>query len=112
MRRKRAFDKLSMTDGELLEAALIGLEHRRDLIKEKMRMLRERLGIRGSGRVTSVAHGGTPDGTTPVRKRRRMGAAARKRIAAAQRKRWAALKQASVAKVAPAKRNVRSALPE
>jgi hypothetical protein len=102
-RRKRAFDGLSMSDGDLLEAALIGLERQRDSINEKMAALRERLGVRGGGRVSSVADMVSPDGAAPPRTRRRMSAAARRRIAAAQRKRWAALKQGSTAKTPASK---------
>src|SRR2546425_7311460 len=119
MRRRRAFDKLSMTDGELLEAALIGLEQRRDSIQEKMRALQERLGFRSGGRVSSIMDGATRDGaaadaTAPPRKRRRMSAAARRQIAAAQRKRWTALKEGAIAKASltkagPAKRRKLSA---
>jgi hypothetical protein len=103
-KRKPAFGGLSMSSGELLEAALFGLEQRRNSINEKMAALRERLGIRGRGaRVSSVADMVSPDGTAPPRKRRRMSAAGRRRIAAAMRKRWAALKQGPAAKAAPAK---------
>jgi hypothetical protein len=93
-----------VSDPEILEAALIGLEQRRSDIGEKMAALRARLGIRGRGRVTtSVPDTVSPDGAASPRTRRRMSAAARRRIAAAQRKRWAALKQGSAAKAAPAK---------
>jgi hypothetical protein len=102
-KQKPAFGGLSMSSGELLEAALIGLERQRESITEKMRVLRARLGIRDRGQVASVADMVSPDGAVPPRKRRRMSAAARGRIAAAQRKRWAALKQGSTAKAAPAK---------
>jgi hypothetical protein len=101
-KQKPAFGSLSMSSGELLEAALIGLEQQRDSIIEKMAVLRARLGIRGRGRPSSVADTVSPDGAVPPRKRR-MSAAARKRIAAAQRKRWAALKQGSGAKAPAAK---------
>jgi hypothetical protein len=101
-KRKPTFGGLSMSSGELLEAALIGFERQRDSITEKMAALRERLGIRGRGRVSSVADMVSPDGAAPPRTRRRMSASARRRIAAAQRTRWAALKQGSVAKASPA----------
>src|SRR5207245_10529097 len=42
-RRKKAFDGLSMTDAELMAAALIGLERQRAEIGEKMAELRQRL---------------------------------------------------------------------
>ena len=42
-RHKKAFDGLSMSDAELLEAALIGLEAKRSEIEEKMAELRQRL---------------------------------------------------------------------
>jgi hypothetical protein len=100
-KRNHVFAGLSMTAGELLEAALIGLERQRDSISEKMAVLRERLSIGVAGRVISVAHGAA-DGSAPVRKRRRMSAAARRRIAEAQRKRWAVLKQGSAAKASAA----------
>jgi hypothetical protein len=54
-KRKPAFGGLSMSDGDLLEAALIGLERQRDSIMEKMAALRARLGIRGGGRASSAA---------------------------------------------------------
>ena len=42
-RRKNAFYGLSMTDAELMAAALIGLERQRAEIGEKMAELRQRL---------------------------------------------------------------------
>ena len=92
-----------ITDTELLEAALIGLAQRRSEIEEKMAALRERLDGRGRSSLSFVPDSAAPDGAAPVRKRRRMSAAARKRIAAAMRKRWAALKQGSATKAASAK---------
>jgi hypothetical protein len=107
-KRKPAFGGLSMSDGDLLEAALIGLERQRDSIMEKMAALRARLGIRGGGRASSAADTVSLDGAAPARKRRRrMSAAGRRRIAAAQRKRWAALKQGPAVKSAPAKKKRR-----
>jgi hypothetical protein len=111
-KRKRVSAKLSMSDGDLLEAALIGLGRQRDSISEKMAALRARLRVGGRGSVTSVADMVSPDGAAPPRRRRRMSASARRRIAAGQRKRWAALKQGSVAKdsapkAAPAKKKRR-----
>ena len=87
-----------ITDTELLEAALIGLQRRGSDIDEKIADLRRQLGIRGGAAKTSV-------GAAAVlgRKRRRMSAAGRRRIAEAQRKRWAALRKGSAAKPAPVK---------
>jgi len=82
----------AITDTEILEAALFGLEHQRSQMDERMAELRRRLGIRG-GRVAAAVNAAMSDGAgTPGGKRRRFSAAARKRMAAAQRKRWAVLK--------------------
>jgi hypothetical protein len=94
-----------MSDLEVLESALVGLEHQRSQIDEQMGELRRQLGIRPSrvstdGSVSSAA-------TAPVRKRRRISAAGRRRIAEAQRKRWAALKPATAQKPTPAKKKRR-----
>jgi hypothetical protein len=66
-------------DSSLLEAALIGYQSQMAQIEQTIAELRSQL---GHGRPAS-------SGNAPVRKRRKMSAAARKRIAAAQKKRWA-----------------------
>jgi hypothetical protein len=81
-RRKRAFGGLSMSDAELMAAALFGLEHQRSDIEGKMADIRR--AIRSTDLTKSAA--------MPTRRKRTMSAAARRRIAAAQRKRWAAVK--------------------
>ena len=99
-RHKKAFNGLSMSDAELLEAALIGLERQRSEIEEKMAGLRGQLGV---GRVGQAARKSVAVDSAAAPKKRTMSAAARKRIAAAQRKRWAAIKKAEAApKPAPA----------
>lgn len=65
------------TDYSLLEAALIGYQHQRELLAVKIAEIQRQLG-------TAPA---TPSSETP--KKRVMNVAARKRIAQAQRKRWA-----------------------
>jgi hypothetical protein len=77
-----------MNDAEFLAAALVGFEHKRSEIEEKMAELRRRIG-----------GGAAPVPKAEAAKKRTMSAAARRRIAAAQRKRWAAVKkQAKVGK--------------
>ena len=74
-----------MRDTEILEAALIGFQHLRNQVEEKIAALRSQIGAAPAGRQTSshkVAAESAP-------KKRTMSAAARKRIAAAQKKRWA-----------------------
>jgi hypothetical protein len=66
-------------DRETLEAALIGYEHQKNQIQEKLEQLRAHLG----GRV-APRHDAQPTG------KRVVSAAARKRMAEGQRKRWAA----------------------
>src|SRR5438876_6992146 len=95
-RRKKGFGGLSMTNAELMAAALLGLEAKRSELEEKMAELMQSL-EGGAGQAAEVASGAA----TP--KKRTMSAAARRRIAAAQRKRWAALKKAETStKSAPA----------
>ena len=95
----------AITDYEILEAALMGLEHQRSQFDDKIAELRRRLGVRGM-RVSSVMSAAVSDGAAaPGGNRPRFSAAARRRMAAAQRKRWAALKKGTAAKVAaPAKK--------
>src|ERR1019366_9916474 len=68
-------------DTELLEAALIGFQHRRDQVEQKIAELRSQIGGNSASRPASGA-------SAP--KKRTMSAAARRRIALAQKKRWAA----------------------
>jgi hypothetical protein len=79
--RKHAFGGLSMSDAELMAAALLGLEHQRSEIEEQMAEVRRVL------RKTDLSGSDVPQ-MGP------MSAAGRERIAAAQRKRWAAVKKA------------------
>ena len=73
-------------DQSLLEAALIGLQHRHTELEEKIATIRRQLGTRGTATVGA--------GLKAVTGRRgRISAAARARIAAAQRKRWAAYRR-------------------
>jgi hypothetical protein len=60
-------------DRELLQAALVGLEHRRSEIKDRMADSRRRLGVRGTSRPSAPL----PLESAPasLRKRRRMSAA-------------------------------------
>ena len=74
---------------EILEAALAGLESQRQRIDEQIAAVRQMLGRRGPGRPVAASADGPPTKTVPVRKKRKMSAAARKRIAAAQKRRWA-----------------------
>ena len=71
--------KAATHDAELLQAALIGLEHQQEEMQRRIAEIRAQL----HGSSAPVGATGAP------RKRRTMSAAARKRIAAAQRKRWA-----------------------
>src|ERR1043166_6784398 len=71
-------------NAELLQAALVGYEHQRAIMDERIAEIRRALDGRASG----------PD-TGEGKPKRGMSAAGRRRIAAAQRKRWAELKKAS-----------------
>jgi len=97
-RRKSTFNGLSMSNAEILEAALIGLWHQRDEIEEKMAELRRQIGDGRDGQPArkSVA----ADSAEPTPKKRTMSAAGRARIVAATKKRWAAF---HAKKAAPAK---------
>ena len=75
-------------DEQLLQAALVGYEHQRAIVDERIAEIRRELAGASGG---SGAGEGTP--------RRGMSAEGRRRIAAAQRKRWAELKQGSAAPV-------------
>jgi len=80
------------TDFGLLEAALIGYQHQRNLLDQKIAEVQEQLGSGGEAQETT--------------RKRGMNTAARKRIALAQKKRWAEYHKT---KEAPAKKRVMSA---
>jgi hypothetical protein len=107
MRRRKPALGSHGIDAEVLEAALIGLEHRRSEIDEKMAELRRKLGSRAARGTRMDARAGSA--AAPVRKKRTLSAGAGRRIAAAQRKRWAALKKGQAAKQAPVKKRTLSA---
>jgi hypothetical protein len=75
--RRRILTGGSLHDPELLKAALVGYEHERSVIVEKIAEIRRQVG----------AAAPSTNGAKPGRQ---MSAAARRRIADAQRKRWAA----------------------
>ena len=75
---------------ELLHAALVGLERKRDDIEGHIAEVRRKLG----GRAVASDSARSDVSAPPARKRRRMSAAARARMAQAQRKRWATAKGA------------------
>jgi hypothetical protein len=77
--------RLPKQDTELLEAALIGFQHRRDQIEQKIAELRSQIGGSAASRPAPAA--AAPGASVP--KKRTMSAAARRRIALAQKKRWA-----------------------
>jgi hypothetical protein len=106
-RHKKAFAGLSMTDAELLEAALVGLEHQRSEIDEKMAELRREIG--GGREGLAARKSAAVDSAVPAPKRRTRSAAVRRRMAAAQRKRWAELKKTHAEVAAPAKKRKISA---
>ena len=83
-------------DAQMLQAALVGYEHQRAIVEERIAELRRELAGAPAG--SAETGEGTP--------RRGMSAAGRRRIAAAQRKRWAELKQASATPPAKAKRKM------
>ena len=74
--------KKNLQSTELLEAALAGLQLRKQQIDEQITEVRARLG-RGAARR------GRPPMETAKNGSSRLSAAARRRIAAAQRRRWA-----------------------
>jgi cell division septum initiation protein DivIVA len=80
--------RLPKQDTELLEAALVGFQHRRDQIEQKIAELRSQIGGSPVSRPAPAA--AAPGASAP--KKRTMSAAARRRIALAQKKRWAAYK--------------------
>ena len=105
MPRHKKATRLSMTDAELMAAALIGLERQRAELGEKMAELRQRL-YGGAGQTARKSAAVDSGAATP--KKRTMSGAARRRIAAAQRKRWSEIKKAEAApKPAPARKKRR-----
>jgi hypothetical protein len=85
-----------------MEAALIGLQQKQTEVEARIAELKRRLG-----------HQPAEAPPAPVRKRRRLSAAARKRIADATKKRWAEFRAkkaaAAAAKAAPRKRRAKKA---
>ena len=73
-----------ITDREIYEAALSGLQAQLNQTNEKMARIRARLGIRGP-RLPAAS----TDGAQRVSRKRTMSAAARKRIGEATKIRWA-----------------------
>ena len=114
--------RVLVVDKSLFEAALIGFEHMRRNVEEKISDIRRQLGGSDGTRAANV--GPAPRRTLSVAARKRIGAAqrkrwaearaeakpaapkrtmsaaGRKRIAAAQRKRWAAVKKTQAKKAA------------
>jgi hypothetical protein len=90
--------RLPKQDTELLEAALIGFQHKKTQIEQKIAELRSHVdGVPSTGQVPAV-------------KKHTLSSAARRRIAIAQKKRWAAVKAGQVKDPAPkAKKRVLSA---
>jgi hypothetical protein len=90
-------------DRDMLEAALVGLEHRREEIEGKLAELRELIAKMGGGNAGRAAG-------RPGRRSRVLSAAARSRIAAAQKKRWEAFRKSKAQpKAKAAKRGKKSA---
>jgi len=85
-------------DTELLKAALIGFQHQRAEVEQKIAEIRSQIGGNSASRPAPAATAGES-----VHKRRTMSAAARHRIALAQKKRWAAYKAGRPAKAAASK---------
>src|SRR4051812_16839521 len=95
-------------DRELLQAALEGLERRRETLNAQIADVRQMLG--GSRAASDSA---TSDANAePARRRHRMSAAGRGGIAEAQRKRWAAWGSASPAANKTAASGKKSAPPK
>jgi hypothetical protein len=84
--------KTLMSNTEILETALVGLQYQLSQIDEKVLALRRRFGVRALRNMDGSAS--VDSHVIAERKRPTMSAAGRRRIAAAQRKRWAALKNA------------------
>lgn len=88
-------------DNDLLNAALIGLEHQRDEIDSRIAELRSMISGQGG-----AAKNPAPAGRAG---KRMLSSAARRRISEAQRKRWAAFRQNRQQKSGGAKQPVAKA---
>ena len=85
--------RMPITNKELLEFALIGLEQHRQRLESEIAEVNERIGNGARHGRPATANAGTQfqvEVTDGVRKRRPMSAAARRLIAAGQKRRWAA----------------------
>src|SRR5579872_5484246 len=80
-------------DDSLLQAALIGYQHQRELIEAKIAEIQSQLGS-------------SADTSSLVTSKRGLNTSARKRIAAAQRKRWAEFHEQRGESVRPKKRRM------
>lgn len=86
---------------DILQAALIGFQHMRDQLEQRIADLRTQVGAQIASK---IAPAGRAKKAAP--KKRGMSAAARRRISLAQKKRWAAQKAAAVK---PRKRTISAA---
>lgn len=89
--RRRAIDP------KVLEAALVGLEFKRERLDEQIAEVRRLVAGRSPSKAATAP-------AETVRKKRRMSEAALKRIAAAQKKRWAEWRKRRKAANAEAKK--------
>lgn len=80
--------KKSLQNNELLEAALAGLQLRRQQLDEQISEVRSLLG-------RAPARRGRPPAAEMKNGRSRLSPAARRRIAAAQKRRWAEYRKAA-----------------
>lgn len=83
----------------LLEAALEGLELRRQRLEEEIQHVRSLLGRRAGGRSSRENH--DMGSAEPATRKRRLNPEARKRIAAAQKKRWEEYRRKQAAAARP-----------
>jgi hypothetical protein len=80
--------KSKITDQEILQAALVGLQQSLVSVDGSIAELRRQLGVRGSSNGAAAATAAS--NSSP---KRSLSASARRRIAAAQKKRWAAYRK-------------------
>lgn len=76
-------------DTTTLEAALVGLELKRNEIDALMSKIKKQLGGKSSSALNRTAAPATAKSQTVARRKRVLSPEARKRIAAAQKRRWA-----------------------